>query len=436
MTDDHDASREDEPLLQPHASPTLASYASTSSAPIQIHPIGDGTTTTATTSTPDPRDEKARLFNVIILGVAFVLIFMAFSVVQNMASTVLPKSLAFTCLGTLYVSFGIFNLIAAAPIVEKIGCRLGLFLASLTYTTLDIAYVIAIVNDGNLQLQVQVFQILTLLGACGPCLLIYIMLRPDPQKPDDPKADPVLDAAAEAEADALTRTHPILKTARMMGSRTMLCLAPLFYAVAVEQSFYSGSLLLFVKSDNENSDLTTKLLLLVSLGIAIASTSFVIGPITDRFGSRPLVLVEMVLHLSAMGCLLGVGFLDGGGAVNKKWVLFPVALVLGCCDAILMNQIYKLLALLFPDTRQGPTAFAAYRFHGSFATGCFYVVSKNLLDSEGIPRLDYWFPLVCGVLCLEVCGVFLATKGRKMGRAGRGRVGARSSSGGEEVVVV
>ncbi|KAJ3284794.1 hypothetical protein HDU76_008230, partial [Blyttiomyces sp. JEL0837] len=94
-----------------------------------------------------------RLGDVIVLSIAFLLIFMAFSVVQNLASTVLPPSVAFPALGTIYGAFGLFNLTSAASIVERIGCRAGLFLSSLTYTILDVAYVIAIMHDGDPMIQ-------------------------------------------------------------------------------------------------------------------------------------------------------------------------------------------------------------------------------------------------------------------------------------------
>ncbi|KAJ3401552.1 hypothetical protein HDV05_000389, partial [Chytridiales sp. JEL 0842] len=239
-----------------------------------------------------------------------------------MASTVLPTSIAFPMLGCLYVSFAFFNLLAAAPIVERIGCRAGLFLASVTYTVLDVAYVVAIVNDGKPAVQagilipatiliglgasvlwasqgtyvtrcappgkvgkysgtffgimgfaavlgpifsslllqakvdkIMVFSILAGVGAGGPLLLIYIWYRPEPSNntviaPPPPTTNPTSSptAATTTTANDLSRTHIILRTARIMAVPSMLALTPLFYSTSFEQTFYSGSFPLLIST--------------------------------------------------------------------------------------------------------------------------------------------------------------------------------------------
>ncbi|KAI8850415.1 major facilitator superfamily domain-containing protein [Chytridium lagenaria] len=394
-----------------------------------------------------------RMVNVVALGIAFFLIFMAFSVVQNLASSTLPDRVAFLCLGAIYVSFAIFNLLTAAPIVDKIGCRAALFFASMTYVTLDIAYTIALsFDDSNVQLGIlfpasvligfgasilwtaqgtyltrcatkgavgavssiffgifgassvlgpllvvallktslskpAVFGILSGVGAAGSATLLYLWTRPEPvpEQEDPAILSPEVDGDLGNLENTLTTPYEeieteqrfvdvILKTARLCIDQRLICLLPLIYVTALGQTFYSGLLPRFL---SQSSDLTDTLFLFAVLGTASTLTSFGVGSITDSVDSRVTIGVVSIMHSTALVLLWAF---DNPGSI--KALMFACAVILGASDAVLMNQIYKLIPALFPDQKLRPTAFAAYRFNGSMMTGIGFVVSLKLVDPE------------------------------------------------------
>ncbi|KAI9360366.1 major facilitator superfamily domain-containing protein [Zopfochytrium polystomum] len=119
----------------------------------------------------DHADKQGRLADVSILALAFFLIFIAFMLVQNLATSVLPTNLAFTVLSLLYASFAFSNLIWAAPIVQSLGTRPSLFLASLLYTILDGAYVLCLQNSNNEWIQWTIITPAALLAGFGAAVL-------------------------------------------------------------------------------------------------------------------------------------------------------------------------------------------------------------------------------------------------------------------------
>ncbi|KAI9356478.1 major facilitator superfamily domain-containing protein [Zopfochytrium polystomum] len=539
-------------------------------------------------------EDRQNLHSVVILAIAFFLIFTAYGVVQSLASSVLPYNIAFVSLGVLYFSFGFFNLILSAPVIESIGCRPSLFLGSITYVILEISYVVAILNDGKEYIQaavlipssiliglgasllwtaqgtyisraagpsqkegryggifqaisglasvlgplmtsilfqanvnkVTVFSVLCVVGGLGCAMLIVIWLRPEPGSRDSEPPKPtneelretplpvataelsaretvphtaasssvasfevptsgsaglLLDSAEggttaanvaaqretsvsakppSPDSDAQgarmwSQIHRLLDTAKMIIHPRMLLLAPLFYTVAVEQAFSSGSLPLLIHTSNASQDLAHKLYLAAALGAADSITSFFIGPLTDRFGSVWLLSVNAVFHAAT------VAFLWGGSVENDLARLFGAAVLLGMCDSILLNQIYKLVPSHFSpvatpppspkeklsehveepgatetdEPREQPAAkpvgksarkasvppqpstsvvpaFAAYRFHSSMTSGVFFLSSKAALGPGGFPRLEVWAPLVWALLVASWIGVLLAERWR------------------------
>ncbi|KAJ3240634.1 DUF895 domain membrane protein [Chytriomyces hyalinus] len=406
-----------------------------------------------------------RLNDVAVLAVSCMLVFMSFSTLQGLNSSILDPSVAFVSLGTLYVSFAFFNMFAAAMVVELLGCRISLVLSSLTYTFFALANIAALYQEQDTAMQtaillpfsiltglgasvlwaaqgvyitrcalkehvgrytgtffgifwfaqifgplltstllqaeiekILVFKILAGVGFMGSLLLVYLwVFRPEPSNPYAP-----VEVAEVADAQQPAKPK-FLRTFNIMFTRSMILLIPLYYSTSIEQAFSGGSLPLFIKTDDAKRDLSMKLYLQATFGTTLMISSFVVGGITDRFGSRPLVLFDLAMHVGAMAVLWIVK------PLNNYAVLFPCAIVLAMSDSLLMNQIYKLLGTLYPNKVDTPTAFAGYKFHQSLCTGLMFVGSKNLLDESGIPIMRIWTLVVGGMLALAMGGVFWAT---------------------------
>ncbi|KAJ3281943.1 hypothetical protein HDU79_010370 [Rhizoclosmatium sp. JEL0117] len=403
-----------------------------------------------------------RIWDVIILGFAFFFIFTAFS---SLASTVLPSSeVAFPELGTLYFAFALFNLFGAAPLVDRIGTRPAMFFAALTYTLFTFANVGGILLTGNPSHQLALllpaagligmgaavlwtaegayvikcssketigrytgvffgllaasncagplftaallqtslskedtFKILGGVGSLGPLILIYIWSRPEPSNPD-------VDLREAKEKEDLDKTPLFLKAGKIIISRPMLQVAVLVYLQAFEQTFSTGSLSLFIKTESTTNDLRTKLLLIATYGASLTLGAFSIGPITDWVNNPTLIIaVDSAIHMSALLAL----WLHPN-PLNNLALLIPVNIICAVSDSTLLNQVYKILAGVFPANA---SAYAAYKFHASFMTGVCFFLSKLMLGSDGIPVMAIWVPFLGVMFVLAIVSTYYSTRG-------------------------
>ncbi|KAJ3120834.1 DUF895 domain membrane protein [Physocladia obscura] len=267
--------------------------------------------------------------------------------------------------------------------------------------------------------KILVFKVLAAVGFIGPIVFLYLWIfRPEPSNPDI-DAQHLLSQLTSTMETTPTQ-YKFLKTFRIMFTRSMFFLAPLYYMTSVEQAFSGGSLPLFIKSESPKTDLENKLMLQATFGTTLMITSFIIGGITDRFGSRPLLVIDLFLHIGAMSLLWLLN------PINNYTVLFPCAIILAFSDSLLMNQIYKLLGTLYPNKSDVLSAFAAYKFHQSLCTGLVFLGSKLMLGENGVPNMNLWLPLVTIVLGAAVIGVFIATQG--ILRSGEAVVGRADES--------
>ncbi|KAJ3029973.1 UNVERIFIED_CONTAM: hypothetical protein HDU68_010550 [Siphonaria sp. JEL0065] len=400
-----------------------------------------------------------------------------------MASTVLPSgAVAFPELGSLYLAFALCNLFGAAPLVDRIGSRPSMFFAALTYTTFDFSNVIAIILEGDVSKQLAVllpsailigagaavlwtaqgfyvikcatkqtigrytgvffgltsaanfigalltafllqakmdkvdaFKVLGAVGALGPLILIYIWYRPEPSNPSAPIE------STQVEVD---KTPLFLKAGKIIISKKMLMLAVLVYLAAFEQTFSTGSLALFVKTDSPTDDLRTKLFLAAAYGVSLTVASFAIGPITDYVSNPTLIIVVDAVVSAAISRhpqVLIFHFLNSQKAhmsalaalwihpesLNNLALLYPVNIICATSDAVLLNQIYKIIAGVFPAN---PTAYAAYKFHASFMTGICFFLSKTMLKQDGTPNMAAWVLLLGTLFVGAIISTWYSTK--------------------------
>ncbi|KAJ3245830.1 hypothetical protein HDU78_008562 [Chytriomyces hyalinus] len=430
-----------------------------------------------------------RIWDVIMLALAFFFVFLAFSVVQNMASTVLPSGeVAFPALGTLYLAFAFFNLFGAAPLVDRIGTRPAMFFATLTYTLFDASNVGAMLMVGNVGHQLALLVPASLLIGAGAAVLwtaqgSYVikcatketigrytgvffgimsasnmvgplftgaLLQGNVNKEDAFKiltglgalgpliivifiwgmrAEPSNPEASPMLPEASVeqdKTPMMLKAFKLVISKEMLMIAPLVYLSACEQTFNTGSLPLFINTGSPSEDLRSKLYLSAAYGAALTLTSFVIGPITDWVSNPTLIIaVDAIAHLAAL-----IALWVHPSPMNNLALLYPCSIVVAMSDATLLNQAYKLVAGLFPAN---PTAYAAYKFHSAGAIGIFFFTSKSMLSSSGAPSMAIWTPLLIAMFVLAVGTTHLVSrdiewkKGSREGETVALEIGANES---------
>ncbi|KAJ3067505.1 hypothetical protein HDU98_009277 [Podochytrium sp. JEL0797] len=247
-----------------------------------------------------------------------------------------------------------------------------------------------------------VFEIVTAISLIGLLLLGYIWKRrPEPSNP----WNPLQTAAAPIDEAPIARGNsPVfLKTAKLCLNPSMLLLMPMCYAVGFEQAFYGSSLPLFIKTEFPAFDLSMKLYLRATLGLIITCTAFVIGPLIDRFGARPMVVTSLFIHLLCQSLLLFAH------PFNNILILAVAYTCIGVSNGILFNQSQKLVGTLFP-VESLSQAYSAYKFHTSVGTAVCFFFSGVGLDREGVPNMDLWAPLFWSLLAMSVVCTFKLTR--------------------------
>ncbi|TPX74932.1 hypothetical protein CcCBS67573_g03793 [Chytriomyces confervae] len=372
-----------------------------------------------------------RLNDVRILGVSFFFLFGSQSTISTLSSTVLPPWIAFRAGALLYLSFALFNVAVASRVVDTLGARAALFVSALTYLVYNAANIAALINTGHesfqagvmipaallnglgaaviwtsqgiyvarcagpsslgrysgtffgfmwssgvigplfssslLQMQIDkvvVFEALTAISLIALVLMAYLWLaRPEP-------SNPAHDANEVVNREGDEAMLPPATTLSLLLNPSMILLMPLSYLIGFEQAFYGGSLPLFVRTNDPNADLAMKLYLRATLGVVITITAFTIGGFTDRYGSRPMVVVSALIHIAQ-----------------------------------------KLVGTLFARNELSQ-AYSAYKFHTSVGTALCFFFSGYTLDASGVPDMLLWAPLFLVLAAATVVCTWVVTKPR------------------------
>ncbi|KAJ3255670.1 hypothetical protein HDU77_003555 [Chytriomyces hyalinus] len=404
-----------------------------------------------------------RMWDLLFVTVAFFVIYSARSIVLSLASSVLPHSVAFAALGTLHLSLSFFYLFAASAISDRVGSQCGMFLGSILSVSFNIGIITALTFNGNELLQTMilvpaaflsglgvslmwashgvyfyrcspperlskntgvffalfgssgivgpmasslliqlgmdignVFKAVTAVACTAPVILFYIWkFRPEPSNP----YSPVQSEVQSRQQNPLRGIPKVLKTAHLMVSPKMLLLVPMFLVLAANSAFDSGSLPLFLQSEDVSSDLQAKLLLRAIQGAVDMVTSFSAGKLTRMFGTRSMVAAVFGVQLLLQSALFW------GHPVNRFAVLAFAAMCIGLCDGILVNQSQILVGTSFPSSCTSQ-AYAGYKCHLSLGGSIILYSSALMLDNQGFPNMSIWSPLYLAISLAAVFGVY------------------------------
>ncbi|KAJ3233006.1 hypothetical protein HDU81_002573 [Chytriomyces hyalinus] len=404
-----------------------------------------------------------RMLDMLFVTVAFFVIYSARSIVLSLASSVLPHNVAFAALGTLHLSLSFFYLFAASAISDRVGSQCGMFLGSILSVSFNIGIITALIFKGNELLQTMilvpaaflsglgvslmwashgvyfyrcspperlskntgvffalfgssgivgpmasslliqlgmdignVFRAVTAVACTAPVILFYIWkFRPEPSNP----YAPVQSEVQSRQQNPLRGIPKVLKTAHLMVSPKMLLLVPMFLVLAANSAFDSGSLPLFLQSQDVSSDLQAKLLLRAIQGAVDMVTSFSAGKLTRMFGTRSMVAAVFGVQLLLQSALFW------GHPVNRFAVLAFAAMCIGLCDGILVNQSQILVGTSFPSSCTSQ-AYAGYKCHLSLGGSIILYSSALMLDNQGFPNMRIWSPLYLAISLAAVFGVY------------------------------
>ncbi|KAI8607782.1 major facilitator superfamily domain-containing protein [Chytriomyces sp. MP71] len=273
--------------------------------------------------------------------------------------------------------------------------------------------------------RVRVFEIVTIVCLAGPLILLYLWLgRPEPSNPYAPVASPASVVENDSSLRIETQRIPAyLKTLRILLTPSMLLLIPISYATACEQSFWNGSLPLFIRTGDASADLSIKLYLRAAISLCQTLTSFIVGPLTDRFGSRPMVLACFVVHAFCQSLLVFGEPMNNLPLLAIAYVCFGITnavsrlsqsrFVINCSlSKTLLNQSQKLVGVLFEPSEMS-SAYAGYKFHTSVGASLGFWFSKYGLDASGVPDMHVWAPIFLFLVSGACVGTFAVTSSRR-----------------------
>ena len=376
---------------------------------------------------PSFSDSEGRR-NLSVLSGGFLLLFIAFNATQNL-QTSLNDSLGYNSLATLYVVFAFSSLFSAWAVrflEEKASIFLGgvayeLFIAAnispKEWTLLSSAGLLGIgaaliwTGQGsylskcssektlatNAGLFFAIFQFNQIIGNLlvglvfgnhgsqtflfalfasmgGVALFIFLAIKNVAPKKELPSSS------------AAKTSLRLLETLKLLGDRKMILLfAPMLYS-GISQSYFFGN---FPKTIKLAKSKTMLGYVMAIFGTADASSSYLFGRLTQRFGYRARRLIlTWATCCTLTGALLSRHYQHS----SSTGIFIVAALLMGSSDGGYNTQLYSLLGSLFNDDdadddeegekrtmakkSRATEAFAAFKFFQAFSTGAAFFYGK------------------------------------------------------------
>ncbi|GAM17354.1 hypothetical protein SAMD00019534_005290, partial [Acytostelium subglobosum LB1] len=347
------------------------------------------------------------LYNIIILGIAFCVMFTAFSPTQNLETTI-NQTMGSDSLSILYACLSVSNFVSPL-IVLKLGEKLSLILGTVTYVTYiaaniytnagilypasallgfgaavlwtaEGAFVIRCSNEKTLGFHTglffalfQVNQIIGNLGtaqllkaysdrtlfiiltiACASSILIFLLIgNPGSKKNDKAKE-------AMPFQDRLLMTFSILKERPVQ----MLIIALLYSGMS--QAFFFGAFPPLIGKEMMGYVMTV-------FGVCDALGSVFIGKLSDIIGRKSLIIV------ATMACMGGTifSYIIDYHISEHKVILYGVcAGLMGIADAGYNTLLYSLLGTLYPT--KGESAAAVFKFVQAIASAAAFLYGPHV----------------------------------------------------------
>ncbi|EFA79758.1 hypothetical protein PPL_06577 [Heterostelium album PN500] len=353
------------------------------------------------------------LFNVIVLGFAFCILFIAFSPTQNLETTI-NKNAGFISLTIIYACLSLSNFVSPL-IVLKVGEKYSLIIGTLTYIayiaaniytntillyiasavlgfgaailwTAEGAFVIRCSTESTLGFHTGLFfalfqanQIVGNLGTaelikagysdrtlfiiltitCAVSIFIFLFLgNPDNSTDDKPK-------------EILSTKERLMLTLNLLKDRPIqLLIIALFYS-GISQSFFFGDFPPLVGKNNLGYVMTV-------FGVCDALGSVIIGKVSDIIGRSPMIIFAT---LCCLGGTIFTYIIDRYISDHQLVLYFVCAGMMGFADAGYNTQLYSLLGSLYPT--KGESAAAVFKFIQAIASALafFYGPYTNLFQN-------------------------------------------------------
>ncbi|KYQ90736.1 hypothetical protein DLAC_09373 [Tieghemostelium lacteum] len=384
--------------------------------------------------TSDVNNQKIKfrdksIYNVVILGISFCILFSAFAPTQNLETTV-NQDLGFLSLSILY-GFLSFSNIISPLIVIKLGEKWALILSTLTYilyiaanikvTSVTLCLAAAILGVGGAVLWTAqgswvircstvdtlgfhtglffaLFQMDQLIGNLGAGVLItsglsdttlfliltivasssilgFLMLG-------NPKKQ--MESGKEEEDKLMPTSKRLMLTIDILKERPIQLLVPALLYSGISQSFFFGVFPPLSGKDHLAYIMTV-------FGTCDVIGSVVFGKLSDMFGRKIIIVLSTFL---CMGGSIFVYIIYDIVAEDKKLALYFVcAGLMGFSDAGYNTQLYALVGSLYPT--RGEPAVAVFKFVQSIATAIAFFYGHYVILYQHVIILNSFVIPAC-----------------------------------------
>uniref|UniRef100_Q8BJ51-2 Isoform 2 of UNC93-like protein MFSD11 n=1 Tax=Mus musculus TaxID=10090 RepID=Q8BJ51-2 len=355
--------------------------------------------------------ESKKLFNIVILGVAFMFMFTAFQTCGNVAQTVI-RSLnstdfhgsGYTSLAIIYGVFSASNLITPS-VVAIVGPQISMFVSGLFYSMYIAVFIqpfpwsfyTASVFIGIAAAEHDrrtVFIALTVISLVGT-VLFFLIRKPDPENvlgEEESCDDQDMEATESAQNNVTKAVDAFKKSLRLCVTREMLLLSVTTAYTGLELTFFSGVYGTCIGAVNKFGTEEKSLIglsgIFIGIGEILGGSLFGLLSKNSRFGRNPVVLLGTLVHFVAFYLIFlnmpgdaPIAPVEGTNSIAyirpSKEVAILCSFLLGLGDSCFNTQLLSILGFLYSE--DSAPAFAVFKFVQSICAAVAFFYSNYLL---------------------------------------------------------
>uniref|UniRef100_A0A2K6EIQ8 UNC93-like protein MFSD11 n=1 Tax=Propithecus coquereli TaxID=379532 RepID=A0A2K6EIQ8_PROCO len=355
--------------------------------------------------------ESKKLFNIIILGVAFMFMFTAFQTCGNVAQTVI-RSLnstdfhgsGYTSMAIIYGVFSASNLITPS-VVAIVGPQLSMFASGIFYSMyiavfiqpFPWAFYTASVFIGIAAAESDrrtVFIALTVISLVGT-VLFFLIRKPDSENvlgEDESSDDQDLEVNESAQNNMAKAVDAFKKSFKLCTTKEMLLLSITTAYTGLELTFFSGVYGTCIGAINKFGTEEKSLIglsgIFIGIGEILGGSLFGLLSKNNRFGRNPVVLLGILVHFIAFYLIFlnmpgdaPIAPIEGTNNIAyikpSKEVAIFCSFLLGLGDSCFNTQLLSILGFLYSE--DSAPAFAVFKFVQSICAAVAFFYSNYLL---------------------------------------------------------
>ncbi|XP_047687950.1 UNC93-like protein MFSD11 isoform X2 [Prionailurus viverrinus] len=371
--------------------------------------------------------ESKKLFNIIILGIAFMFMFTAFQTCGNVAQTVIRSLNSTDFHGSGYTSMyiavfiqpfawffytaSVFIGIAAAVLwtaqgncltinsdEHTIGRNSGIFWALLQSSLFFGNLYIYFAWQGKTQISESdrrtVFIALTVISLVGT-VLFFLIRQPESENvlgEDESSDDQDLEVNESAQNTMAKAVDAFRKSLKLCVTREMLLLSITTAYTGLELTFFSGVYGTCVGAVNKFGTEEKSLIglsgIFIGIGEILGGSLFGLLSKNNRFGRNPVVLLGILVHFIAFYLIFlnmpgdaPIAPVEGTDSTayisSSKEVAIFCSFLLGLGDSCFNTQLLSILGFLYSE--DSAPAFAIFKFVQSVCAAVAFFYSNYLL---------------------------------------------------------